>query len=314
MAQVYNPKTGRYEDVVVPLPGVTPDPAAGTEPTRREQQVSTPGYQSSEDIGKGRGPSRGTLVRRGQAASLETAEELGAERAGYKTREGPTQARDFVGDVASATAAQARGGEEEARRQMALADALTEQAAGRGPSLAALQARQGADAATRQALALAATGRGNVGAALAGAQQAAGQATTEAAGQAMQGRIQEQISAREQLAGVLAESRGADIQQSIANADLATKVAQGNQEAINSMTQQRNELAQRAAAGDQEAAIQMAALDDAARKALLDAETQRLGGVTGVSVPPPQPSTFEKWGIPILQGAAGVGAAYAGKP
>lgn len=96
--------------------------------------------------------------------------------------------------------------------QVNLADALTKSMNGQGPSLALETLKSGTDRGMKQALALQASARG-VSPALAAknAANAQAQIVQNASSDAAQVRIQEQIQARQQLAGVLDASRGADI-------------------------------------------------------------------------------------------------------
>lgn len=104
-------------------------------------------------------------------------------------------------------------------QQMALGNQLALQAAGQGPSAAQAQLQAGSEQNLANALAQAATYRG--GNAAAGFRQAAmqrAQITQGTANQAAQLRAQEQLSAQQQLGGVLAQGRATD-------ADLATQQA-----------------------------------------------------------------------------------------
>lgn len=109
-------------------------------------------------------------------------------------------------------------------RQMSLADALQAQSMGQGPSLAQLQLRQGTDRNIAQAMALGASQRGgSPGLAQRQIAQQTAAANQQAAMQAAQTRMAEQLAAREQLGGVLQGGRGQDI-------GLATSQAQLDQE------------------------------------------------------------------------------------
>ncbi len=101
--------------------------------------------------------------------------------------------------------AQFRGGQQQ------LIGQLQAQANGQGPSLATGQFNRSLESGIAAQQAQANSGRGNT--ALAGrlAAQNIGGLTQDLAGQASQARIQEQISARQQLAGVLGQARGQDI-------------------------------------------------------------------------------------------------------
>lgn len=107
--------------------------------------------------------------------------------------------------------------------QQNLATQLAEQAAGRGPSLATLQMQQGTDDAIKSAMALAATGRsGTAGGRLKAAQDQAAALQQQNIRDSAAARIQEQLSARQQLAGVLGQGREQDI--GIAAQDLGAQL------------------------------------------------------------------------------------------
>lgn len=106
-------------------------------------------------------------------------------------------------------------------RQVELANMLRAQAQGQGPGqqLAQMRAKQFADRAAAQQMAMAQGQRGGMGA-LAGrnAAMAAASAQSRAGEQAMQGSLAAQLGATQQLGGVLAGGRGQDISQSQFNA------------------------------------------------------------------------------------------------
>lgn len=96
--------------------------------------------------------------------------------------------------------------------QQALVSQLQQQAAGQGPSLASLQMQQNTDNAIKSAMALAASGRsGSAGGRLKMAQDQAAAYQQQGARDSAALRIQEQLAARDQLAGVLGQARGQDI-------------------------------------------------------------------------------------------------------
>lgn len=147
-------------------------------------------------------------------------------------------------------------------RQMALADQLGQQAMGQGPSVAGSQFKAAADTSLAQQQALAAGARGgNV--ALAGRQAAqnASNANQAFARDAATARIQEQISARDQLGGLLGQGRGQDI-------GLATDQAGLSQQLnlANAGLQQQSNLA------NMDANLKMAALNDSTLMAALAAQ------------------------------------------
>lgn len=120
------------------------------------------------------------------------------------------------------------------QKQMALADALEAQARGEGPSLATEQLNQARDQNIQSAMAMGVSQRG-VNPALAARQVASQSAAAmqAAARDAAAARIQEQLSAREQLAGVAQSGRGQDITLAGAQAD-----QQARQRALNDQMSQ----------------------------------------------------------------------------
>lgn len=136
-------------------------------------------------------------------------------------------------------------------QQMTLAQSLAQQAAGQGPSLAGQMLRQGAEANTAATFAQLASQRGGPSAMGArSAMQNASQIQAQTSRDAANARIQEQLAAREQLAGVLNTGRQGDI-------SLATSQAQMQQEA--NMTAYKGQLEKAIAQGqlDQQTASQM---------------------------------------------------------
>ncbi len=124
---------------------------------------------------------------------------------------------EFASQLAQAQARQGaqinQGASNEVRgRQMTLADQLTAQAAGQGPSLAGMQLQQATNRNLAQAAALASSGRGGAQGGL-GMRQVQNQ-QADIAGQAARDaailRVQEQMQARESLGGLLNQTRGTD--------------------------------------------------------------------------------------------------------
>lgn len=177
-------------------------------------------------------------------------------RIGEIDHRGPYQKMDAA--TTGPTAQIAKGPQDQFRGgQVGLVDALTRSANGDGPSLAQGQLQQATDQGIKQAMALAASARG-VNPAVA-ARMAADQASAtqqNAAGQSAQLRLQEQQQARQQLAGVLDQSRGADIGLATSQAGLdqqgimqnATFQQQANANNLQSgvqQQQQRDDLVQK---------------------------------------------------------------------
>jgi hypothetical protein len=116
------------------------------------------------------------------------------------------------------------GGQDFRSGQLALVKQLQDQAAGRGPSLAGLQARQAADAGMAQNLAMAAgAAPGNEALAMRGAMQNNAGMTQNLAMTSAQARMAEQLSAQQQLAGALGQGRGMDLQNEQFNAGMTNQ-------------------------------------------------------------------------------------------
>lgn len=115
--------------------------------------------------------------------------------------------------------------------QASLAGQLAAQSEGRGPSLAESQLRRATDRNIQQAMAYAASQRGqNVGTGLRQTAQTIAQANQEAARQAAELRLQEQLAAQSALAGVTQQARGQDIGLATSQAELDSRAALANQE------------------------------------------------------------------------------------
>jgi hypothetical protein len=117
-------------------------------------------------------------------------------------------------------------------QQMALAQMLEAQSMGQGPSLANQQLKMGTDRNLAQAMAMAGSMRGgNTAAGLRNVQNQTSMINQQASQQAALQRMQEQMSAREQLAGVLSSGRGLDINLASNQAGLNQQAALANQTA-----------------------------------------------------------------------------------
>lgn len=111
--------------------------------------------------------------------------------------------------------------------QATLAQQLAAQAQGQGPSLATEQFKQAQQANQAAIFAQLASARGGANPALARqAMQTSQQIQAQTAREAALARIQEQMGAREQLAGVLNQGRGGDLEQAGQMQQLATQQAQ----------------------------------------------------------------------------------------
>ena len=146
-----------------------------------------------------------------------------------------------------------RGDEQGVRAsQMALAQALEAQAAGTGPSLAEQQLARQNEQAIKQQLALAGSQRGMTPAMA--QRQAAMNIGTLAADQgarAAELRIQEQQAARAQLADVLGQTRGLDVNIASQQAQLQQQAALQNAAQANAQAQAQAQLAQQAGLANQ---------------------------------------------------------------
>lgn len=166
-------------------------------------------------------------------------------------------------------------------QQAALANQLTNQGNGIGPSLAQSQLQAGRDANIASAMALAASQRGLT--AGQGLRQVADQTTTAnqlAAQEAARLRLTEQLAAREQLGAVLSGARGQDITnaQNIANAANAT--------AVNALKQQAQNDAMVQAYMEQGLSLELAKMKaaqdlEALKSGNYNANQQRIAGFIG---------------------------------
>lgn len=126
--------------------------------------------------------------------------------------------------------------------QMTLAQQLAEQAAGRGPSLAEGQLKLASDRNIKQQMAVAAAQGGNPAMAQRGAALGQAQAARQLGADTAQARIQEQIAARQQLAGVLGQGRDQDIGVANAQAGLLQQVNLANMGALNQFGLQQGSM------------------------------------------------------------------------
>lgn len=204
-------------------------------------QAQTAGFQQGQGARVG-------AYERGQTAQLAPAERIQAERVGNINI---GQAQGYGGatidPAAQARAAQiAREDTEFRRSQVGLQSQLEEQAAGRGPSLAEGQLRAATDRNIKQQQAAAAASGGPSALAARGLRIGAAQQGQEAAQAAAQMRIQEQLAARQQLAGVSQTGRAQDIEVAQTQAQLIQQANLANQAAINARAGQQAGLTQQA--------------------------------------------------------------------
>lgn len=185
----------------------------------------------------------------------------------------PTMSGPAMGGVGGAPAAptqigpltpeqlKAFGSNEEFRQgQATLAQQLAAQARGEGPSLAGEQFKQAQQANQAAIFAQLASARGGANPALARqAMQTSQQIQAQTARDAALARIQEQMGAREQLAGVLGTGRAGDLEQASQMQQLATQQAQLGQNQAQMAAELQAKYAQMGLSAQQ--ANQMAAIE-----------------------------------------------------
>lgn len=118
------------------------------------------------------------------------------------------------------------------KRQINLANALQQQAAGQGPSLASAQLQDATNRGMQQAMGMAASQKGlSAGQRARMALNSAAQVQRDAGMNAAQTRMQEQLNAQNALASVLAGARGQDMSLASNQAQLAQGANQANLQA-----------------------------------------------------------------------------------
>jgi len=169
---------------------------------------------------------------------------------------------------------QFRGGEADLISQLAM------QARGQGPSVSGEMLRQAQASNMRNVMAAMAAARGGPGgaAAVRAAQGDAAGIGQQAAGQAAQTRMQEQLNAQGLLGNVLAQARQGDLSAREQNMRLAQVQAQlrlaeqqGNQAAVNALRQQYAQIEAQANLANPQLSLQAEQQRDAIRTALLQA-------------------------------------------
>lgn len=233
---------------------------------------------------------------------FERGRELYGQYTGYQDRAAPRADRANIG-VAPGVAIGAQG-ERGIAAQDALLAQLREMAAGRGPSVSAMQAKAGADAATANALGLAAASRDNIGAGLEAAQRASAAATMAAAGQAAQGRVAEQRSAIDALSGLSTTMSGQDLEREKMAADISARFG---------LKAADLDLARTLA--DLEAKLKTMGMDDQMRAAILENSMRAMGAGGEIESSVYKTSgapkgSFEKYAMPLLSTATGAYAAH----
>jgi len=171
------------------------------------------------------------------------------------------------------------GGEDMRAGQQSLISQLQAQAAGQGPSLAQNQLQRGTDRNLQQLLAAQAASRGGLSGAAAQRQLARNQAGAGqvAAGQSADLALNEQLAARQQLAGVLGAARqqdiglrGQDIGLQSTQAGLTQQERMANQAAGNQFARDQAARDQQTALANQAAELQNQAQVDALRAKYLE--------------------------------------------
>jgi hypothetical protein len=212
--------------------------------------------------------------------------EVGEKRSeleGVRIGEAPTMtaeriAREGVQNVTGGPAdasqqAQFRG------EQMSLAQRLAAQSRGEGPSVAGMQLKQATDRNLAQQLAMQA-GASGAQAAAARRQSASqvGDLGQQAAGQSAILRLQEQQAAQQQLAGVTAAGRQADIGLATADADRDLRANLANQGVDLDVLKANAAAGNAAAQANLSAELSKMGMDDAMIQSYLAAETGLLTG------------------------------------
>lgn len=160
---------------------------------------------------------------------------------------GPTERAQGaqLGPAAQGNAATIGRQDEQFRQGQAnLAATLQAQANGQGPSLAGAQLREATNRNIRQQMAVAAAQGGNPAAAQRSAALNAIAANRQAGIDAATMRVQEQLAARQQLAGVLDSGRAQDIGVNTSQAQLAQQMGLANMDASNNFALTQAQLAQ----------------------------------------------------------------------
>lgn len=192
--------------------------------------------------------------------------QFAAQLAASQGRKGPTMTAANVGSANQMQAAGVNMAPQAQFRtqQYQLAQALQDQANGKGPSLAQSQLQAGTDRNIQQAMALQASQRGtNAGQGLRQVAQQTAQANQQQAQQSADLRMQEQMQARGQLGAVLDSGRGQDIGLAENQAGLQQQANQANMGAQNEMQLAQAQLQQQANANNQNASLQQTQLNDA---------------------------------------------------
>lgn len=198
----------------------------------------------AEELRRRRSEIEGRDIRQAERTKLGPAEQMSAAQIGAMAQAGGTKiGRDDL---------------EFRKGQQGLIADLTEQAAGRGPSLAGMQLDDARAQQIETAMALAASQRGlQAGQGLRSIANQTQEAGQFAAREAAKMRIAEQLAAREQLGGALQGARGQDMKIASNQAALDQQTSLANQAALNQATMAQAGLDQEAAARNQAAMNQL---------------------------------------------------------
>lgn len=224
-------------------------------------------------------------------------------------RQGPTMKAAVLPGSTQTQAAKINQGPQDQFRtgQTTLMSQLAAQAAGKGPSLAQSQLAQATDRNLAQSMALAGSQRGSsAGSGMRQIAQGQAQMNQQAAQQSADLRMNEQMAARQQLGGVMAQGREQDIGLATSQAGFTQQAKLANQDAANQFKLQQAGFNQQAAGNNQQAALAMQGMNDDQAKALMSGQlAMDAQGMEGAMA-------LEKLKVQQSLGVAGVNqAAYA---
>lgn len=170
--------------------------------------------------------------------------------------------------------------------QMGLVNALQQQAAGKGPSLATNQMQQNVEQSLQAAASQQASQRGRVNPALAARNMAnqTASANQNAAMQSAQMRMQEQMNAQGQLGNALSQARGQSQAYDLNQANLNQNANQFNAEQTNRTNLNQANLANEAGKANMEAKLRQTGMNDAQVKAMMGAQMGAVGSALGADV------------------------------
>ena len=221
------------------------DDKVGDDPWEQGRQIDRNSFQNpNAEASRAELAARVSGVDARRAPTMTAAQQQAVrEYAGAQRNMAPLAQSQGVrlGPVSGIAAAQGqasqvnRQDEQFRARQVALADALQAQSEGRGPSLAEMQLKQATDRNLKQQMAAAASTGGNSALALRNARLGAVATGRQAATDSAMLRTQEQMNARQQLAGVLDSARGQDIGVNTSDANLRQGMDLANMQSRNTV-------------------------------------------------------------------------------